>query len=365
MVTTGGTRVRVFDATTLGLDAEIPLDRPAITGDRRLPAIPTDVVFLDDTAAVVAGGQVIYVVDYAAGLVLNEYSPGTVPGSVPNDLDLDLLDDRVVVTTHSGEMIIMDARSGAPVESFLVGASATGAAGVDVAVDPAGRRVATATDDGVRLMAGDGSTLTSRAVAAPPWASMVQVSDDGRRLLLGAFDRPPEFHDLNTASGRPTTVDLDDLFLGTINTFGSPVVFQEADDQLTRLYELDPDTLEPTGRVLADVSAWGSSASPDGRWLAIGQNAPQPGTVLLVDRRNWTVVSEFGIDDSYERAVFSVAWHPDSRRFTAVFVSPGDGSSFAVEFDRQDSSVEWACVQPGGEPDGCRILAGWPAPLVG
>jgi WD40 repeat protein len=365
IVTSGGRFVRTFDATTLRSVGEVTLDRPAITGGERVPAIPTDIEFIDDTTAVVAAAQVVQLIDLNDGNVVHEYRPGSIPGSLPDQFDLDLAGDRLVTTLRYGELVVLDARSGRVLSSFDSGSEGRPTSGLDIAVSPDDRRAAVAAGGGVQLVSLDGSSLISRTTPRPDWGRLVQVDDTGERLVWATFDRTPRFESFASAKpGSNTYIDvpIDDLFFGSFNTFGAPVVLQRAPGGLSILHELDSETLRPTGRHVGPLGVWSGAVSPDGRWLAVGSNAPAPGAVMLVDRATFTTFDEWRIPDSTEWGVQALSWHPDGRRLAAVFARP-DQESFTVVFDRTTGEVVSPRISQSGTieavgftPDGRLLL---------
>ncbi len=330
--TTGGIFVRSFDGTTLEPDLDLLLDRPAFVGERRLPGTPTDIDFLDPTTAVVASGRYVTVIDLDRGEPVGEYQPAVEVGTLPNDFDLEVAGDRLVASTRSGLVAVVDARTGG--RPTLIDTETRGAAslGVDVAVDPAGRRAAVAGDDGVRLVALDGSGLIHRSVERPEWGRTAQASADGRLLSWSGPGHAPAFHRLDQPRLEPMTPDIDNAVFGGLDHYGGPVVIEPLGD-LGVLHFLDPETLQPTGQQLEVGTFTSGDVSPDDRWLAVGRGSPQRAGVAIYDRADLAAVAQLEPDGDRAVHTTSVAWHPDGRRLVAVFAR-SDIGSFALVFDR-------------------------------
>ncbi len=364
VVTTGGIFVRSFDSTTLAPTGSVALDREAITAEGRVPAVPTDIAFGGDGSVFVATGQAVQLLNLEAGRRVDEYLAGSVPGTLPNEFDLDIVpgSGELVTLLRSGELNVLDPSTGDSLVRLDTGLAGRPILSPDVAVDTAGRRAAVVGGDGVRLIALDGSGLINLSLPQPEWARFVQISDDGRWLMWAALDRPPAFVDL--ATGDRSTVAMDDLFLGSMTALGSPFVFERGPNELTVLHELDPASMTPTGVVSRPLSVWGSDPSPDGRWVAVGSIAPEETTIRILDRTNLEEVRRLSVPDVEAAGVIHVGWSPESDRLAASFVGRNT-TPFVIVFDvNSGEPVSPQLTQAGFihtvgfSPDGRHLLTG-------
>lgn len=315
IVTAGGVFLRTFSVPDLERDLDIALDRPEVTDTAsRFPGRPGDIEIVEDgSAAFVAVGQIVQLIDLESGARLEEFYPAPEPGSLPDDFDLALTKDHLISVIYDGDIRLHDRDSRGAVDRILD--SELGSIfgfGQDIAVSADESRLAVAADGGVVILAIDGSSLISRTLPEPAWGNRAQVTPDGSTVMWSSLVRPPVLLDLRRPDAPPIEFPIPDAYTGYLDQYGPMVVWQAVSGALSLGHYIDPETNQPNGRTIGPTTALGGSVSPDGKFLAISRGLPEESTSYVIEIESGTQVSpELTPTDPSDDGVDQMAWSPD------------------------------------------------------
>ncbi|NNE11193.1 MAG: hypothetical protein HKN41_02995, partial [Ilumatobacter sp.] len=354
----GGADYVVYDTTELVELHRGAVTRPDGSGGFRL-ATATGVGFADHQ-----GSEVLAVTELTSTMLLDSSSgapvdrwlfPGGLTAAVVVEEAATVANDRAVSVGDDGRVRVASAD---PTDTFIVDAQF--GAGVAVAADAAGERVAVAGEQGALVVSLVGRGLISWSIATPDHTEFF-VTTDGSTVVAGDFTlRASTVWRRAGDRYRPEPMPAP---AETYSWTGLPFGFSWHEP--TRMAQRrDPVTMEPVGPPLGPHGVVNPGASSDGRLVSLGgsRTSSESGelTVAVYDTVSGDVVAlldDFANDESViaRATVFS----PDDRQ---LIVATDDGR--AVVYDTSTwraiepvlSGGNGAVVQAAYSPDG-NILA--------
>lgn len=346
IVTTGGVFLRSFSVPDLEPELDVALNRPQVTSlAQRFPGRPGDIAIVENgSAAFVAVGQIVQMIDLESGQRVDEFYPAPEAGSLPDDFDLALTRDWLISVVNDGDIRLHDRKGGAVTEIFESELGPVFGPGQDISVSADETRLAVAADGGVVILALDESTLISRSIAEPSWGNRAQVTADGETLMWGNLIRPPVLFELDLGGSAPVETPFPGAFSGFLDQYGPVVVWEDNGDGLSMGRYLDLDTNRPTGRTIGPTSARAGAVSPDGRFLAIGRGLPEESAAYVVEVESGeraspelTLPRLTSLDTDVFDGPIDLAWSPDQ---SLLVVAASFSGAIAYDTDTWAQSGE-------------------------